>query len=131
MSTIDPTKEVYEPILVREDRFNPMWRYDTPDHNPSQTQQLKKSEDYREQQVRPFIGRIEHGPLHRNHELYMRRLVEGQRGSAAHQKLDLMVRYNTACQFQGRNSKLAQLLLHQLEEYDHKPEAETPQIHHT
>lgn len=130
MSTLDPTKEVYEPILVREDYFNPTWRYDTPGHNPSQTQQLKQSEDYREQQVRPFVGRTEHGPLYRNNDIYMRRLVDGQSGSAAHQKLDLMVRYKVACQFQGRNSKLAQLLLHQLEEYDNKPD-KTPLVHHT
>lgn len=124
----DPTKEQYEPIYVRSEEFNPKWRYDTPQNNPYQSQQLKKSEDYREQQVRPFIGRTDHGPLHRNDDMYMRRLVVGQPGSAAHQKLDLLVRYNTACKFQGKHSKLAQLLQHQLDEYDNDVD-ETPRIH--
>lgn len=126
----DPTKEQYEPIMVRTEEFHDFWRYDTPDNNPSQTQHLKQSEDYREQQLRPFTGRTEHGPLYRNHDIYMRRMVEGQQGSAAHQKLDLMVRYKVACQFQGKHSKVAQLLLHQLQAYDTKPDT-TPHEHTT
>lgn len=127
---MDPTKEVFEPIMVRSEEFNPNWRYDTPHHNPTQTQHLKQSEDHREQQLRPFIGRTHHGPLYRNDDLYMRRLVNGQSGSAGHHKLDLMVRYKVACQFQGKHSKLAQLLLHQLQEYDNDAER-TPTVHST
>lgn len=126
----DPTKEVYEPIMVRSEEFHPGWQHDAPHNNPSQTQYLKKSEDHREQQIRPFVGRTENGLLYRNNDIYMRRLVEGQRGSAAHQKLDLMVRYRVMCDFQGKNSKAAQLLLHQLEEYENDEE-KLQTIHHT
>lgn len=113
---------------IRSDKFLKRWQYDSPANNPYQSQYAKKSSDPVEQQIRPFVGQTQDGLLYRNDDQYMRRMVHGMPASSPHQKLELILRYETALRLQGPDSKLVKLLEAQLDAYDNLHPT-TPTIH--